>query len=627
MQNQQSVNILLVDDHRENVLALEAILSPLGQNLVKANSGEEALKQVLRHDFAVILLDVQMPGMDGFETAQIIRGRERSRHTPIIFLTAINTSDTHVSRGYELGAVDYLLKPIEPDILLSKVAVFVDLWRKNAQVERQAAELTATIKALEFQIEERMRTEAELRSARDELEQRVHERTAGLAQANQSLRAEIAERERAEQSLRLLAEASRQLAESLEYENQLAKIARLAIPMLGDWCAIDVIEESGAVKRVAIAAHDPGKEELGHRIQEHYPFDATMPYGTAQVLRTREPEVYLEISDELLAASAHDEEHLAMLRAVGLKSFMSVPLAARDKLLGAITFATYEAHRAYGQSDLRLAELLARRIAVAIDNALLYRAAQDSIRIRDIFLSVAAHELRTPLTALLGYTQLVERRTLRESSIPERDRQALGAVAAQAERLNKMVNSLLDISRLQLGQLSIEAAPLDLGALAARLVEESRPLLTEHTIVYNGPDELALINGDELRLEQAIQNLIQNAVKYSPMGGTITVKVERDDLNAFIAVTDPGIGIPPEALPQLFHRFYRAPNVDPQHISGLGVGLYVVKEIVELHGGAVEVHSEVGKGSTFTLHMPLLEGAEEMALCNNGQSRGIEHRG
>src|SRR5215211_613235 len=191
MPTEQPVNILLVDDHSENVLALEAILEPLGQNLVKANSGEEALKQLLRHDFAVILLDVQMPGMDGFETAQLIHGRERSRHTPIIFLTAINTSDSQVSRGYEVGAVDYLLKPIDAGILLSKVAVFVELYRKNALVERQAAELAATIKALEYQIEERLRTEGELRSARNELEQRVRERTAGLAQANESLRGEI----------------------------------------------------------------------------------------------------------------------------------------------------------------------------------------------------------------------------------------------------------------------------------------------------------------------------------------------------------------------------------------------------------------------------------------------------
>ena len=177
----------------------------------------------------------------------------------------------------------------------------------------------------------------------------------------------------------------------------------------------------------------------------------------------------------------------------------------------------------------------------------------------------------------------------------------------QATRLNKMVTSLLDISRLQLGQLSIEPLPMDLGALAERLVQEAQPILSEHAVEYVPPDEPIVINGDELRLEQALQNLIQNAVKYSPDGGAVEVRISRRNGHALVAVTDRGIGIPSEALPQLFTRFYRAPNVDPQHISGLGVGLYVVREIVELHGGSVEVESHVGVGSTFTLVLPLLE--------------------
>ena len=236
------VNILLVDDHAENLLALEAMLEPLGQNLVKAQSGEDALKYLLRQDFAVILLDVQMPGMDGFETAELIRGRDRSKHTPIIFLTAINISDAHVSRGYQVGAVDFLLKPLVPDILISKVAVFVDLGQKSDQIAHQAHELEVTIHALEQQIDERVRTETALRRAHDLLEQRVRERTAGLAEANQALRAEIAERERAERALRFLAQASSLLAESIEYEERLSYVAQLAVPVIADWCVIDVLE-------------------------------------------------------------------------------------------------------------------------------------------------------------------------------------------------------------------------------------------------------------------------------------------------------------------------------------------------------------------------------------------------
>jgi signal transduction histidine kinase len=467
------------------------------------------------------------------------------------------------------------------------------------------------VRALELQIDERIRTETALRKARDQLEQRVRERTTGLAQANQSLRAEIAERERAETALRFLAEASSLLAEPIEYEERLSKVARLAVPTIADWCVIDVFEENGKLRRVAIAAGDPAKEAHERELQRRYPLDPEAPGGAPQVLQTHQPELYSEIPEQLLQAAARDETHLAMLQARSLRSSMSLPLEARGRILGALTIAIVESERRYSRADLPLAEDLGRRIAMAIDNARLLRAAQESIRMRDIFLSVAAHELRTPLTSLLGYTQLVERRAARDSTIAERDRNALRVVADQAARLSKMVTSLLDISRLQLGQLSIEPVPLDLGELAERLVRETRPLLSQHTIEYIGAGESALISGDELRLEQALQNLIQNAIKYSPDGGAITVCVDQDDRQASVSVTDTGIGIPPDALPRLFHRFYRAPNVDPQHISGLGVGLYVVKEIVGLHGGTINVRSEVGAGSTFVFTIPLIGEAEE----------------
>jgi len=201
MVSEQQLNILLVDDRPENLLALEALLQPLGYRLIKARTGQEALRSVLQYDFAVILLDVQMPNMDGFETAELIRGRERSRSTPIIFLTAVSTSELHISKGYLAGAVDYLLKPFLPEILLAKVAIFVELYAKTAEVRQQAEQLKATIGTLEHEIAERERVEADLRQARDELEQRVRERTVGLAEANQALRTEIAERKRLEAQL------------------------------------------------------------------------------------------------------------------------------------------------------------------------------------------------------------------------------------------------------------------------------------------------------------------------------------------------------------------------------------------------------------------------------------------
>jgi signal transduction histidine kinase len=208
MQPEPKANILMVDDHPENLVALEAILDRLGQNLVRATSGTEALRCLLNQDFAVILLDVQMPGMDGFETATLIRQRARSAHTPIIFITAINRSENHVSRGYSLGAVDYLFKPIEPEILISKVAVFVCLFKKTQEVKWQAQQLEAANQELETEIKSRKRAEELLRHAHAQLEIKVQERTVELARANESLKAEIAERVRTEEALQQAKEAA-----------------------------------------------------------------------------------------------------------------------------------------------------------------------------------------------------------------------------------------------------------------------------------------------------------------------------------------------------------------------------------------------------------------------------------
>jgi PAS domain S-box-containing protein len=232
------------------------------------------------------------------------------------------------------------------------------------------------------------------------------------------------------------------------------------------------------------------------------------------------------------------------------------------------------------------------------------KEAEAAVRLRDTFLSVAAHELKTPLTTLLGNAQLLQRRAARDAIMTRATRRAVDVIASQAGRLNKMIAALLDASRIETGQLSIERERLDLCALAQRVVGEIRPSLERHTIVCDAPDEAVIVEGDELRLEQVLQNLIQNAIKYSPNGGTVTVRVERRGDSAAVSVSDQGIGIPAQALPKLFRRFYRASNVEDQHISGMGIGLYVVKEIVALHGGDVEAESVEGQGSTFRISLP-----------------------
>jgi signal transduction histidine kinase len=290
---------------------------------------------------------------------------------------------------------------------------------------------------------------------------------------------------------------------------------------------------------------------------------------------------------------------------LGFTSYIAVPLIAHERTLGTITLVSATSGRRYTEADLALAEDLAQHAALAIDNARLYHEAQEALRTRDQFLSIASHELKTPLTSLLGYAELLERRTARERTLPQRDQNAVQVIVKQASQLSKMVTSLLDLSRIQTGQLSTERVPLDLGGLVERAVMEVQPTLDRHTLRFNGPDEPLIVEGDDVRLEQVLQNLIGNAIKYSPEGGPVSIRLSRRNGQAYIEVADEGIGIPAPAQARLFQRFYRAGNVDPEQVGGLGIGLYVVKEIVAMHGGQIDVASEEGKGSSFTVRLPL----------------------
>lgn len=631
MTNQQPVNILLVDDHIENLLALEAILSRLGQNLVLARSGEEALRYLLKQDFALILLDVYMPGLDGFQTAELIRARDRSQHTPIIFLTAISTSETQIFKGYSVGAVDYLIKPIDSTILLSKVATFVDLFKKTAEIKRQTAQLEATIVELEFQITERARTEEALRQARDELEERVRERTAGLATVNRALRAEIAERKRVEDEIRQAAQERVQLLAQEMIARTKAEVAANHIARIQSVTAAlssaatlaevgDVIVEQGLLALQADAGllvllnNDGINLEMAGAVG--YPpavldawrrFSIDTPIPLADAIRSKTA-IWLESAEDW---QTQYPQLISWRAKTGHHSLAALPLLINERALGAIGLSFARA-RAFNEDDHVFMRALAQQYAQAIERARLYEAeqharamAEAAVQLRDQFLSIASHELKTPITSLLGFAQLYQRRAAQTQHLDERDQRAIEIIVTQAQQLGKMVEAMLDISRIQNGQLSIDPHELDLAALARHVAEELTPVLDQHTLEIIDVDEPLIIDGDELRLEQALRNLLQNAIKYSPDGGTITVRIERRDDRACVSVTDQGIGISHDSLSHLFQRFYRAHPADMQHISGMGIGLYVVKQIIDLHGGAVEVFSCEGEGSTFTILLPM----------------------
>ncbi|NTU86132.1 MAG: GAF domain-containing protein, partial [Chloroflexales bacterium] len=336
------------------------------------------------------------------------------------------------------------------------------------------------------------------------------------------------------------------------------------------------------------------------------------PSHIAQAMRSGAPRLVAHIREEHLAAAAVDADHLAALRQLGMRSGIIVPLVVQQAVVGALTLIVAESGRQYDPTDLALAEELAQRAAQAITHARLYAAEQQAhaeaeaaVQLRDEFLSVAAHELQTPLAALLGTTQLMQQRDAREGLLAERERRSLTTLASQGRRLNRLIGNLLDVTRLTAGRLTLQLDTVDLRALVAQLVEELRLPTSRHELVADLPELPLLLSGDALRMEQVVANLLQNALKYSPHGGVVTVALARRGMEAVLSVTDEGIGIPVEALPQLFTRYYRAPNTASARIAGLGIGLFVVKEIVERHGGTVSVASIEGQGSIFTVTLPL----------------------
>ncbi|HZR46305.1 MAG TPA: ATP-binding protein, partial [Candidatus Manganitrophaceae bacterium] len=328
MNNVFQVNILLVDDRPENLLALEAILDSPDYRLVRAHSAEEALKCLLTDDFAVILLDVQMPGLNGFETAMLIKKRERSKYIPIIFLTAISKEDQYVFKGYSVGAVDYMFKPFHPDLLRSKVAVFADLYKKNQALLRE-------------------------REAR-----------AGV--------------EAGHRYLSFLVDLSTLLASTLDYQATLEGVARFAVPRFADDCIIDMLEGE-SLRRAVVASADPARKEFIRTLQERYPPKPEAPYGAAKVLRTGVPEHYREVTDSLLKGLGHDDAFLKIVKQWGVKSAVVVPIAVRGRTLGTMTLLSAESGRVYSDEDLAITHELARRAAFAIDHARLYREAQEEI--------------------------------------------------------------------------------------------------------------------------------------------------------------------------------------------------------------------------------------------------------
>lgn len=412
----------------------------------------------------------------------------------------------------------------------------------------------------------------------------------------------------AEGRSRFLAQVSGLLASSLDYETTLRHLAALVVPEMADWCTVDLVDDHGKVAHAAIKHVDASKVELARIIREKYPPDPEGEAGIYNVIRTGKPELYEEISDDVLVALTVDDEHLRTARTLGLKSAMIVPMRAHGHSFGTITFVSAESGRRYNEADLAIALQVAERAGVAVHNAGLYQRAIAAIQLRDEFLSVAGHELRTPLTALLLQAQSLARSS-QEPSQGERAKQRAERLTRSAARLSKLVDELLDVTRITSGRLQLSPESLDLGELVSEVLQgASEQIERSRSPVRCSGGEGLRGAWDRHRLEQVVMNLLSNALKYGNEQ-PITITLTREDEQAVLRIRDHGIGISVEDQARIFGRFERA--VSPRNFGGLGLGLWIARQIVEAHGGTIEVWSVQGQGSEFTVRLPLVTGRPE----------------
>jgi signal transduction histidine kinase/CheY-like chemotaxis protein len=715
-------SVLVVDDVPANLLALKAVLDPLGVRLVEASSGAQAIALAEKEQFALILLDVQMPVIDGFEVAKRLRQTESARETPIIFLTAIHRDEGYARTGYRIGGADYLLKPLDPDILRARTRAFVDLFNQREQLRKKqvqtrtderdeairqlvAFERIATAALETANIDAFLRTllgvfhdaagsvaaagillrEGDHLEARASLgfddgvasgfRERIGEGFAGtiaarreplhLANAADSplvrsawvrnsglrglfgvplvsdsevfgvafigsvavsdfspadrrlfaavaekaasavervrsrkrveelLEAEKAARRDAEEAVRrqtFLAEVSGVLSSSLDIDATLDAVVRMTVPDFADWCAADLVDADGALSTRAFAHGDPAKDEPWSRFVE----GAEAFFGVARVVAANRASVVSSVEPSPAAGPGDPATEL------GIRSWMCVPLRRPGGVIGALSIASTKPGRSYGEGSVAFADEVAIRVAMAVENAELYRRAQVAIRIREDFVSIASHELKTPLTPLKLQLASLQRR-LPEDRKTLMDRLAIAD--RQVDKIEELVSQLLDVSKIAAGRFELERQWIDLGRIVERVVERFATNPLGSTVRLRGDGVRAFL--DPFRMEQLVTNLVANAVKYGE-GKPVEIELSEADERAWITVRDHGIGIGSREQARIFERFERA--VSPNQYGGFGLGLWIVRQVVEASGGRVTVTSELGKGSAFTVVVPL--GAE-----------------
>jgi PAS domain S-box-containing protein len=417
---------------------------------------------------------------------------------------------------------------------------------------------------------------------------------------------DITQRKRAEETQQFLAEVGVALAGSLDYTTTLASVARLCVPRLADWCTLDVMEEGGTLKRLAVAHRDPERVQWAHEIHRRYPSDPDAPRGLYQVIRTGQAELFAEITDDQLVAAARDPDHLRILRELGMTSVIFVPLRARGRTLGALSLISAESRRRFGPADLELAEEVGRRAGLAADNARLYGAVVATDRRKDEFIALLAHELRNPLAPLRNGLQVMRLAADDANMVA----QARAMMDRQLEHMVRLIDDLLDVSRINQNKMDLRRSRVSLADVFSSAVETARPAIETagHELTVSLPRQALYLDADLTRLAQVFSNLLTNSAKYTERGGSIWLSAEQRGGDVVVSVRDTGIGIPLDALDTIFDMFSQVDRSIERSTGGLGIGLALVKGLVEMHGGRVTAASAgQGKGSTFTVTLPLFE--------------------
>jgi signal transduction histidine kinase len=441
---------------------------------------------------------------------------------------------------------------------------------------------------------------AYIASLRDVTERKQAEEAARRLIREQAARAAA---EASARRFRFLAKASALLSLPLEYTETLATLARLCAAEVADWAVIYVVGSDGVVERLEVAHRDPEKAEAVRALRDH-PIQPEGPHPVLEVLRTRSPLLVTTIDDARLRSFAQDEPHLELLRRLGVESFMVVPLVARDREIGAIGLISSDPGRLFGEEDLAQANDLAFRAALAIDNARLYREAQEANQAKSDLLAVISHDLRTPLNSIIGHADLLALGI--QEDLSDGGLQRVGRIRMAAGHLLYLIDELLSFARIEAGREELRLHDVDAGAVAREVAAVVEPLTAERGLAFDlaVPDQPVALRTDPDRLRQVLLNLVGNAIRYTEAGEVRLELRGTADGGATFRVRDTGIGIRTEHLGKIFEPFWQVDPGQRAKNGGTGLGLGVVSGLVQLLGGDVEVESEFGRGSTFTVRLP-----------------------